>query len=276
MTVNELVNYGTNYLEKDKVNLILSTILGINILEIPLNGDKIIENTVVNQYKEIIKKVQSGKPVQYALGKTCFYGYDFMVNENVLIPRFETEELVFHTIKYLNKYFPNPKVLDMCAGSGCIGLTLKKECPSITITLSDISDKALEVAKDNMQNLNLSGKIILSDLFANIDEKYDVLVANPPYVSDTDIVDELVFKNEPYIALYAKNNGLAIYERILKNCEEYLHDKYMIALEIGASQKEDVINLINTYLKDVLIIARKDASNRDRFIFIFKKINLVE
>lgn len=276
MTIKELINYGNNYLDSDKVKLILSTILGINSLELSLNLSKKVDADLVSKYKDIIKNIISGKPVQYALSNACFYGYNYYVNENVLIPRFETEELVFHSINYINKYFCNPKVLDLCAGSGCIGLTLKKENPSISISLSDISEEALEVLKINQSKLNVDGNVILSDLFANINDKFDIIVSNPPYIAYTDKVDDIVLKNEPHLALYANNNGLEIYERILKNCEQYLNNKYMIAFEIGANQKESVIELTNRYLDNIEIISKKDASNRDRFIFIFKNLNINE
>lgn len=276
MTIEELINYGNKYLEIDKVKLILSTILGINSLELSLYLSKIIDLELVNKYQDIIKKVKNGKPIQYALNNVCFYGYDYYVDEKVLIPRFETEELVFHSINYMRKFFANPNVLDLCAGSGCIGLTLKKELPNISMSLSDISQEALDVLKINKDRLLVDCKIILSDLFENIYDKFDVIISNPPYIAYTDEVDEIVLKNEPHLALFAENSGLKIYERILKDCEKYLNKKYMIAFEIGKNQKDAVINLVNKYLKNVKIIAKKDASNRERFIFVFKNLNMNE
>lgn len=276
MTIDDLLVYGNKYLHKDEVKLILSTILSMNPLELTINLDKIIDNEIVNKYKKAIEYVKLGKPIQYALNNACFYGNDFYVNENVLIPRFETEELVYNTLNYLDKYFINPKVLDMGTGSGCIGITLKKERPSIIVNLADISEEALEVAKINSNNLNVDTLLIKTDLFQNIHDKYDVLISNPPYIAYSDEVDVLVKNNEPHLALYADNNGLNIYERMFKDCEKYLNDKYMIALEIGSSQKKDILNLINQYLKDVKVITKQDASKRDRMIFIFKNIDLSE
>ena len=276
MTVEELIVYGNKYLHKYDVKLILSTLLDINPLELTINLQKVVDEEIINKYKKVIHYLQEGKPIQYALSNACFYGYDFFVNEYVLIPRFETEELVYYTLGYIKKYFDKPDILDMCAGSGCIGLSLKKENPKINLTLADISEKALEVLKINKNRLNISCDVILSDLFENISSKYDVLVANPPYIAYSDEVDKVVKDNEPEIALYADNNGLAIYERMFSSCEEYLNERYMIAIEIGSSQKDSVINIINKYLKDVEIIALKDASNRDRMVFVFKNINLSE
>lgn len=276
MNIEELIVYGNKYLHKDEVRLILSTILRINPLELTLHLDREISSDLVSKYYKAIDYVKDGKPIQYALNNACFYGRDFYVNENVLIPRFETEELVYNTLIYLRKYFNSPKVLDLCAGSGCIGLTLKKEEPSIDITFADISEEALNVLKINQQLLMNNDKIILSDLFANIHEKYDVIVANPPYIAYDDEVDEIVLKNEPHLALYAANDGLEIYERILKDCEKYLNYQYMIAFEIGANQKEKLTRLIKKYLGNVNIITLKDNNNRDRMIFIFKNIDINE
>ena len=124
--------------------------------------------------------------------------------------------------------------------------------------------------------LNLDVKIIESDLFENIDTKFDVIISNPPYVAEGDNIDPLVANNEPHMALYAENDGLEYYERILKDVFNYVNDKYLIAFEIGSSQKEKIIDLINKYLKDVKIITKQDMSKRDRMVFIFKNIDINE
>lgn len=276
MSIEDLIILGNEYLHKDEVKLILSTLLSMNPLELNLNLEKQVDEETVLKYKKVLKYKREGMPIQYALNNACFYGYDFYVSEDVLIPRFETEELVYNTIIYLKKYFNSPKVLDLCSGSGCIGITLKKECPDISIDFADISTKALNVLKRNMQIHQIDGKVIESDLFANIHDKYDIIVSNPPYVAYSDKVDEIVQKYEPSLALYADNNGLEMYERILKDVSKYLKDKFLIAFEIGSTQARDVIALIQKYLTDVKVILKKDASARDRMIFIFKNIDFNE
>lgn len=276
MSIEDLIILGNEYLHKDEVKLILSTLLSMNPLELNLNLEKQVDEETVLKYKKVLKYKREGMPIQYALNNACFYGYDFYVSEDVLIPRFETEELVYNTIIYLKKYFNSPKVLDLCSGSGCIGITLKKECPDISIDFADISTKALDVLKKNLKGHQLDGKVIESDLFANIHDKYDIIVSNPPYVAYSDKVDEIVQKYEPSLALYADNNGLEMYERILKDASKYLKDKFLIAFEIGSTQARDVIALIQKYLTDVKVILKKDASARDRMIFIFKNIDFNE
>ncbi len=276
MSIEDLIILGNEYLHKDEVKLILSTLLSMNPLELNLNLEKQVDEETVLRYKKVLKYKREGMPIQYALNNACFYGYDFYVSEDVLIPRFETEELVYNTIIYLKKYFNSPKVLDLCSGSGCIGITLKKECPDISIDFADISTKALDVLKKNLKGNQVDGKVIESDLFANIHDKYDIIVSNPPYVAYSDKVDEIVQKYEPSLALYAGNNGLEMYERILKDASKYLKDKFLIAFEIGSTQARDVIALIQKYLTDVKVILKKDASARDRMIFIFKNIDFNE
>ena len=276
MKVEDLICLGNKVIHKDQVKLLLGTILDMNPLEINLHLNDLVSDNLVIKYKDCLNCLKDGEPLQYALKSVNFYGIDYYVDKRVLIPRFETEELVLNVHKYIEKYFKEPSLLDLGTGSGCIGLTLKKLNPTLDVTLSDISKEALEVASINKENLGLSVNIVESDLFMNINKKFDVLVSNPPYVAYDDEIDKKVLENEPHIALFADNNGLEYYERILKDCCKYLNDKYLIALEIGAYQKDKVLELINKYLKDVKIIDKKDLSNRDRMIFIFKNIDLNE
>lgn len=216
-----------------------------------------------------IKELESGIPVQYIVGNVDFYGYTFKVNKNTLIPRFETELLVEKTIKYINKYFNNEiKILDIGTGSGCIAITLNKLLDNSRVTAVDISKNALDVARENNKINNTDVNFIESDVFSNINEKYDVIISNPPYISyDEDIMD-VVYNNEPHMALYADDNGLYFYDKILRECRKYLNDRFLIAFEIGYKQGNDIINIINKYFDNVNISLEKDYNGRDRFIFV--------
>ena len=216
-----------------------------------------------------IKELESGIPVQYIVGNVDFYGYTFKVNKNTLIPRFETELLVEKTIKYINKYFNNEiKILDIGTGSGCIAITLNKLLDNSRVTAVDISKNALDVARENNKINNTDVNFIESDVFSNIKDKYDVIISNPPYISyDEDIMD-VVYNNEPHMALYADDNGLYFYDKILMECRKYLNDRFFIAFEIGYKQGNDVINIINKYFDNVNISLEKDYNGRDRFIFV--------
>ncbi len=277
MTVEKLLLEGNKITHKDMSRLILATLLEKNPLELTLHLDLEVPKEIVIKYQKCLENLKKGLPLQYALNSTNFMGLDFYVDSRVLIPRFETEELVDNTNNYLKKYFnKNIQVLDLCSGSGCIGLTLKYYNPTFNITLVDISKDALDVSKINANNFNLKVNFQESDLFQNIKEKYDVIISNPPYIGQNDKIEDIVFQNEPHLALYANNNGLEFYERILSSCENYLNSKYLIAFEIGSNQLEKIRDLINKYLKDVKVISKKDLSNRDRMVFIFKNVNFNE
>ena len=230
--------------------------------------EEYLKKYVTENIEEAIERYKNGEPVQYIIGDVNFYGNTIKVNKNVLIPRFETEELVEKIIKKIkNKFNKKIDVLDLCTGSGCIAITIKKEINS-NVTATDISSDALEVAKKNVNLNNVDIKLINSDLFNNIDGKFDCIISNPPYISYDEEIDEIVKNNEPNIALYAPNNGLYFYEEILKNIKKYLNDEFIIAFEIGYKQGESLVELANKYLDDVTIIVEKDLQGRDRFLFI--------
>lgn len=216
-----------------------------------------------------IKRLNNGEPVQYIVGNVDFYGYKINVNKNVLIPRFETEELIFKTINLIKKNLnENIKVLDIGTGSGCISIALKKEIPGLDITAVDISEDALVVAKNNALENNCEINFIKSDLFNNIYDKYDLIISNPPYISYDEQIMDIVKKNEPHLALYAKNNGLYFYEEIIKNSSNYLNDKNIIAFEIGYLQANEIKKMAHKYYPNSNIIIEKDMQEKDRFVFI--------
>jgi len=216
-----------------------------------------------------LKLLGQGIPVQYIVGNVDFYGYNFKVNSNVLIPRFETEELVDRTIKYVQKYFDSSvRIVDLGCGSGCISVTLSKEL-GITVDAVDISSDALEVARENCVKNNASVNFYLGNMLEPLHDKYDIIISNPPYISYDEEIDEIVRKNEPSLALYADNDGLYFYEEILKNCKKYLNDKFLIAFEIGCTQGDRIKEMALKYLGDVSVSVEKDLSGRDRFVFIF-------
>lgn len=217
---------------------------------------------------DALKLYENGVPVQYIVGNVDFYGYNFNVNENVLIPRFETEEFVDRTIKYIRKYFDKSvKIVDLGCGSGCIDITLSLEL-GICVDAVDISSAALEVAKENCVRNNASVNYYLGNMLEPLNDKYDVIISNPPYISYDEEIDDVVKNNEPSIALYADNDGLYFYEEILKNCKNYLNDKFMICFEIGYTQGERIKDMALKYLGDVSVSIEKDLSGRDRFVFI--------
>lgn len=217
---------------------------------------------------EGIELLNKGIPVQYIVGNVDFYGYNFKVDENVLIPRFETEELVEKTIKYINKYLDKKiDILDLGTGSGCIAITLKKEL-DCNVDAVDISPKALEIAKLNAKNNNVDITFFEGDMLNPINKIYDVIISNPPYIAYNEEIMEIVKNNEPHTALYAEDNGLKYYKDIISNANKYLKEKSIIAFEIGEKQGNLILEYAKNYFKDSIITVEKDMQNRDRFVFI--------
>ena len=273
MTIEELLVFGKSHCHSEHAKILLGELIGLNPLELLNHLNDIVPLDKINLYKQEVLALEEGKPLQYVQKKVNFYGNKFYIDERCLIPRFETEELVENTIKYINKYFPNPvDIIDLGTGSGVIGLTLEKKVTTNIVDLVDISKEALEVTKINKNNLNSKANLIESDFFTNINNKYDVIISNPPYIKENEEIEEIVKNNEPHLALYAGVNGLDCYEKILSNISNYMKDKCLIAFEIGYTQKEDIINLVNKYLDNVKIETKKDLSDKDRMLFIFKNL----
>ena len=216
-----------------------------------------------------LSKLKNNYPIQYLIGYVDFYHTKIKVNENVLIPRFETELLIDKTLKYLQD--KNYKTLiDICTGSGCIAISLKKHT-NLNIDACDISNKALKLAKLNAKDNNTNINFFKIDILKEIPkEKYDCIISNPPYLTKEEYTSPET-KYEPKIALYANNNGLEFYDRILNISTNILNKNGSIIFEIGATQKNDIINLTKKYYKKANIITLKDYNNFDRFIFIKPK-----
>lgn len=222
-----------------------------------------------DKLEEGIALLKKGIPVQYIVGNVDFYGNIIRVDKNVLIPRFETELLVDKTIKRINKYFNNKliRILELGTGSGCIAISLKKEINSI-IDAIDISKEALSVAIDNAKINNVDINFMLADMTTYKDRKYDVIISNPPYIKKDELIMDMVKDNEPNIALYADDNGLYYYKKIIDNINYLTNDKYLICFEIGYTQGKYIEEYAKDNLSDITVSIEKDYNDRDRFIFI--------
>lgn len=220
--------------------------------------------------EEVIKRLEKGEPIQYILGEVNFYGYPIKVSKHVLIPRFETELLVEKTLKKINKYFKNENIdiLDMGTGSGCIAISLKHNLPNSNIFALDISKEALSIAKKNALDNKTNITFIESDMTTYKDKLYDVIISNPPYISYEEPIMELVKNNEPHLALYAKDNGLYFYKKIIDNIKYITKDKYLICFEIGYNESTAIVDYAKSKLTNINIYVEKDYSLKDRFIFI--------
>lgn len=217
------------------------------------------------------QKLLEGYPIQYLIGYVDFYGYKINVNENVLIPRYETEYLVEKTINYSKKMFDGKlDILDLGTGSGAISIALGKKLDS-NVTGVDISDKALEVARNNALQNNININFIKSDMLKNVTGKYDIVISNPPYIDSEEKIMDSVKKYEPHLALYAEDNGLYFYKNILSNIKPYLKEKFIIVFEIGWWQGKLIEMIAKEYFEDSKVLTLKDLTNRDRYIFIINE-----
>ena len=269
MTIDEAISYGKSRIHSDHAKLLLSDLLNINPLELLLHLDDPMDEEKFEIYKKEVNAIKDNKPIQYVLGSANFYGKKFYINENVLIPRFETEELVENTIAKALKLFNKPvDIIDIGTGSGVIGLTLERNLDINSIDLVDISKEALEVTKINVNNMNSKASIIESDVFENINKKYDIIISNPPYIKTDEEIEEIVKNNEPHIALYAGIDGLDIYKKILSTITPHMKEKCLIAFEIGSDQSDDLKKIIEEYLGNVDIEVKKDLQDRERMLFI--------
>ena len=230
--------------------------------------DEIEDISKLDTLNEYVKKRLGHMPIQYILNKAYFCGLPLYVNENVLIPRFDTEVLVEEVLK-ISKKDKSKRILDICTGSGAIAIALKKLGGFERVDALDISDKALEVAKRNANELDLNINFLKSDMFSSLtcENKYDIIVSNPPYIQ-SDVVDTLeseVKDFEPRLALDGDADGMKFYKIIAKNYENYLADNGVLALEIGYDEADDIRALFEG--KNVVI--KKDLANLDRVAIIY-------
>lgn len=216
-----------------------------------------------------LERLEQGEPIQYIVGNVDFYHSNFKITKDVLIPRFETEELVDKTINYIKMYLKEPlNIVDLGTGSGCIAISIKKEI-DCNMDAVDISKQALKIARKNAKENNVDINFYCGSFLEPLNKKYDVIIANPPYISYDEEIMDVVKNNEPALALYADNNGLSCYEEILKNVSKYLSDKSIIAFEIGYKQGNTIKSIVQNYLPNARISIEKDLQGKDRFIFIF-------
>lgn len=258
---NKIEDYHT--ISKELLKYVLNvneTYLVINMEnELPIEQEKIL--------KSYINKIIHGTPLQYITGKQEFMGIEFEVNENVLIPQPDTEILVEETLKIIkNMAKKDIKILDLCTGSGAIAISISK-LQNIKVTASDISNKALEIAKKNNIKNSANVEFIESDLFENIKDNYDIIVSNPPYIK-TSVIPQLSkqVQNEPMLALDGGDDGLDIYKRIIKEAHKIINNNGFLCLEIGYDQREEVTKILEGYSEYSQIKCIKDLADNDRCI----------
>lgn len=271
MTLREAFALGKDLLKKANILeyetdawLLLEGATGYTRNDLFLRGNELLTEAQETLYQSYLENRKMRIPVQHILGVQCFCGLDFIVTPDVLCPRFDTEILIEEALKHIK---PGSSILDMCTGSGCIILTLLHFTKNCTGTAADLSEKALAVAKQNGEKLGKECEFIHSDLFENINGKYDVIVSNPPYIATKEIeaLEPEVRIHEPMMALDGKEDGLFFYRKIISAAVDYLTPEGWLMFEIGYDQGEQVSEMMKcSGYTEVRVI--KDLAGLDRVV----------
>ena len=277
MKIKELRKYGSiNLINEDacKISkLLLMSILNVNETYLIINDENDVPIEKEQEFIKAVEKINIGYPVQYITNSQQFYGLDFYVDENVLIPQPYTEVLVENVIKIANRNENIKSILDICTGSGAVGISLAKFIKNVQVDLTDISIDALAIANKNAIANCVSKKcsFIKSDMFDNLNKKYDIIVSNPPYI-ETDVIKQLSkeVQNEPLIALDGGKDGLYFYKKIANEAYKFLNSNGFLALEIGFNQKDAVIRILEQTGEYKDIYCLKDFGKNDRVIIAQK------
>ena len=278
MKVTEWLAQAKATLQTAELEPVISEVLmqrqmGWTKTQMVLSRHELVPTTVLAMLDEQLSRALAGEPVQYITGEEVFYDRVFSVSEAVLIPRPETEELVEHVLSVLKKFPDDARVVDVGTGSGAIAITLKKEQPTLRVFASDISVEALAVAEKNAQTLAAEITFVQGDLLQPLidsGEKFDVVVSNPPYIaySETDVMDVSVIEYEPHLALFAENDGLALYQRLIQQLPSCLKKGGVAAFEIGYHQGEAIKSALTEAYPQAKIAVVKDLSGNDRVVLM--------
>lgn len=225
-----------------------------------------------------MERILNDEPLEHVIGYSWFYGYRFIVNEDVLIPRVETEELCANILGEMDRYFLHQDKIecaDIGTGSGAIAITLCKEEPRVDMMATDISEEALETAKKNAEmneaNVRFTAGDMLKPLIAE-GKKLDVLISNPPYIPSEEKMERSVVDFEPHVALFGGNDGLKFYREIFADCEKVLKEKAFMAFEMGWDQRERMSALVESMLPGWRYRILKDINGKDRMLFVYKNL----
>ena len=254
---------------KSIIEFALKEVNGFSNLELTKNFDEEIKDYPF--FKNAINRYVDGEMIEYIFNKSYFLSTPFYVNKDVLIPRQETEQLVLRAIEIIKEMFGDNviNIADVCTGSGCIGISIAKALPNNNYFLTDISKEALRVAKNNTvlcPEANI--KCLQGDMLNPLKEtKLDVIVCNPPYISNISDVDEKTWKQEPHLALLA-NPSTLYYERVIKECSSIMNQKYLLAFEIGEDMEDSLSQLVEKYCSNATYFFEKDMYGKTRFLFI--------
>lgn len=284
MTVKELMRQTEKLLEEQGKDIQVAKVWFYHLAnkephELYLMMNEEVDETILTSFQNGINEYLEGRPIQYIKGVENFFGRDFIVNQDVLIPRYETEELVEHILYAIDDYFKELDHIDLCdvgTGSGAIAVSLKCEEPRLNVWATDISEEALIIAKKNAEKNNAEITFMQGDMVQPLIEagvKVDIFVSNPPYIPVQQEIESVVKDNEPHVALFGGQDGLHFYRQIFNSVEAILKDKAILAFEMGYDQKEDMEKEVKHYFPDYPFEILKDINGKNRMLFIYKNID---
>lgn len=282
-TVKELIKLAESRLDDASKDVNVAKVLFYHLAdkqphELYLMYDEEVSSELEAKFLAGMEEYYQGKPIQYIKGVENFFGRDFKVNEDVLIPRYETEKLVENILYRIDDYFAEYQSITLCdvgTGSGAIATSLALEEPRLKVFATDISLKAVTVAKDNAKNLGANIEFMVGDMLEPLLEneiKVDIFVSNPPYIPQEQEIEAMVKDNEPHVALFGGNDGLYFYRKIFQGVEPLLQERALLAFEMGFDQRELMEAALQEYFPNDPHEIIKDINGKDRMLFIYRNL----
>ena len=282
-TVKELIKLAESRLDDASKDVNVAKVLFYHLAdkqphELYLMYDEEVSSELEAKFLAGMEEYYQGKPIQYIKGVENFFGRDFKVNEDVLIPRYETEELVENILYRIDDYFAEYQSITLCdvgTGSGAIATSLALEEPRLKVFATDISLKAVTVAKDNAKNLGANIEFMVGDMLEPLLEneiKVDIFVSNPPYIPQEQEIEAMVKDNEPHVALFGGNDRIYFYRKIFQGVEPLLQERALLAFEMGFDQRELMEAALQEYFPNDPHEIIKDINGKDRMLFIYRNL----
>lgn len=279
MTYKELLENAETQLTEKKLEVsvakfLLMGLTNMHSYQLISMLDEKMDSALASSFEQGIQAYLKGKPLQYILGYEEFFSRKFIVDESVLIPRFETEELVEQTLYRLEEFFEDTasiSLVDVGTGSGAIAITLQLEDTRLEVMATDYSNDALVTAKENAKRLGAKVGFLQGDMLEPLiseQMQFDCLVSNPPYIPESEIVQDIVLNNEPHLALFGGADGTYFYERIFEKAKQVLNEKALLAFEIGDQHSSKLVKLAEYYLPEFEIEIVKDLQGKERMMFL--------
>lgn len=280
MTVRELIRQSEAMLDEKDRDCNVAKVLFYHLAnkephQLYLMMDEEVEEDLLVAFQEGMKRYMDGEPIQYIKGKETFFSRDFTVNENVLIPRYETEELVENILYKIDDYFEDYKSIDLCdvgTGSGAIAISLALEESKLNVVATDISEEALVVARKNAKDLGANVAFYQGDMLEPLIDrniKVDIFVSNPPYIPNEQEIESVVKDNEPHVALFGGSDGLYFYRKIFSRAKEVIKERALLAFEMGFDQRQLMEEAVEKYFPNTPYEIIKDMNGKDRMLFIY-------